>query len=47
MWPLVAYSNYFERVSTVTNQAHFQVAMSVFNTVLLYDDYYIIVSYMV
>ena len=41
MWPLVTYSNYFERVSTVTNQTHFQVAMFAFNTVLLYDYYYI------
>ena len=43
MWPLVAYSNYFETVSTVTNQTHFQVAIFPFNTVLLYSyDYYII-----
>ena len=38
---LVMYSNYFETVSTVTNQNHFQVA---FNTVLLYDYYYIMVA---
>ena len=42
MWPLVTYSNYFETVSTVTNQTHFQVAIFAFNTVLLYDYYYII-----
>ena len=48
MWPLVTYSNYFERASTVMNQTHFQVAMFAFNTVLLYDGYYyIIASYMV
>ena len=41
MWPLVMYSNYFETVSAVTNQTHFQVAMLAFNTVLLYDYYYI------
>ena len=40
MWPLGTYSNYFEKVSTVMNQTHFQVAMFAFNTVLLYDDYY-------
>ena len=40
MWPLVTYSNYFETVSTVTNQTHFQVAMFAFNTVWLHDDYY-------
>ena len=39
---LVAYSNYFETVSTMMNQTHFQVAMFAFNTVLLYDYYYII-----
>ena len=33
-------SNYFETVSTVMNQTHFQVAMFAFNTVLLYDYYY-------
>ena len=44
MWPLVTYSNYFERVSTMTNQTHFQVAMFAFNTVLLYDDYYNIIQ---
>ena len=33
--PLVAYSNYFERVSTVMNQTHFQVATFAFNTVSL------------
>ena len=37
MWPLVMHSNYFETVSTVTNQTHFKVAMFAFNTVLLYD----------
>ena len=37
------YSNYFETVSTVTKQTHFQVAMFVFNTVLLYYDYYYII----
>ena len=37
-------SNYFETVSTVTKQTHFQVAMFTFNTVLLYDYYYIIQS---
>ena len=44
MWPLVTYSNYFERVSPVTNQTHFQVVMFVFNIVLLlyYLCYYII-----
>ena len=26
MWPLVTYPNYFETVSTVINQTHFQVA---------------------
>ena len=40
MWPLVMDFNYFETVSTVTNQTHFQVAMLAFNTVLLYGDYY-------
>ena len=35
MWLLVMYSNYFETVSTVTNQTHFQVAMFAFNIVLL------------
>ena len=37
------YSNYFNTVSTVTNQTHFQVAMFAFNTVLLlyYLCYYI------
>ena len=44
MWPLVTDSNYFKTVSTVTNQTHFQVAMFVFNTVLLYDDYYYIIQ---
>ena len=39
MWPLVTYSNYFETVSTVTNQTHFQVDMFAFNTVLLHDYY--------
>ena len=42
MWPLVTDSNYFETVSIVTNQTHFQVAMFAFNTVLQYDYYYII-----
>ena len=42
MWSLVTYSNYFETVSTVTNQTHFQVAMFALNTVLPYDYYYII-----
>ena len=42
MWPLVMDSNYFETVSTVTNQTHLQVAMFAFNTVLLYNYYYII-----
>ena len=42
MWPLVLCSNYFETVCTVMNQTHFQVAMFAFNTVLLYDYYYII-----
>ena len=37
MWPLVTYSKYFETISIVTNQTHFQVAMFAFNTVLLYD----------
>ena len=27
MWPLVMYSNYFETVSTVMNQTHFQVCL--------------------
>ena len=45
MWPLVMDSNYFETVSTVTNQTHFQVAMFAFNTVLLYDYYYIIATW--
>ena len=40
MWPLVMNSNYFKTVYTVMNQTHFQVAMFVFNTVLLYDNYY-------
>ena len=44
MWPLVKYSNYFKTVSTVTNQIHFQVVKFTFNTVLLYDYYYIIHS---
>ena len=39
--PLAMYSNYFETVSTVTNQTHFQVAIFAFDTVLLYDYYYI------
>ena len=42
MWPLVMDSNYFETVSTVTNQTHLQVAMFAFNTVLLYNYYYIL-----
>ena len=45
MWPLVMDSNYFETVSTVMNQTHFQVAMLAFNTVLLYDHYYNTVFY--
>ena len=45
MWSLVMYSNYFETVSTVMNQTHFQVTMFAFNTVLLYDDYYIICTW--
>ena len=44
MWPLVTDFNYFELVSTVMNQTHFQVAMFTFNTVLLYDDYYYIIQ---
>ena len=45
MWPLVTYSNYFETVSTVMNQTHFQVVMFAFNTVLLYDYYHIICTW--
>ena len=45
MWPLITYSNYFKTVSTVMNQTHFQVAMLAFNTILLYDYYYIIATY--
>ena len=44
MWPLVTDFNYFESVSTVMNQSHFQVVMFTFNTVLLYDDYYYIIQ---
>ena len=42
MWPLLTHSNYFKTVSNVTNQTHFQVAMFAFNTVLLYDELYMV-----
>ena len=47
----VAYSNYFETVSTVTNQlvnqTHFQVVIFAFNRLLLYYTWYNYVQHLV